>query len=60
MSIPNPELMDRLSAGKRAAVGQKEMRSLTKRNFANLPENKKKLDEETRRKEIADRKAASL
>jgi hypothetical protein len=51
--------MDRLSKGEKSKVSSKEMRNLTQRNYENLPEIKKKKDEEKRAAALAERKAAS-
>jgi hypothetical protein len=45
--------MDRLAGGKKGNVDKKEMRSMTKRNYANLPEIKKKNNEEKMKAELA-------
>ena len=52
--------MERLAHGKKGNVDKKEMRSMTRRNYANLPEIKKKKDEEKLKAELANRKATSL
>lgn len=51
----NYELMHRLAAGTKAKITDKEMKRLTKKNFEELPENKKKRDEERKRLEAAER-----
>jgi len=48
--------MDRLANGKRTTVDKKEMKKLTTRNYENLPEIKKRKDEEKKRQELAERK----
>ena len=53
---PNPDLMDRLAGGKRTAVNKKEMKKLTKANYQNLPEIKRKKDEERKRLEAHENK----
>jgi len=45
--------MERLAGGKKGNVDKKEMRSMTRRNYANLPEIKKKKDEEKMKAELA-------
>jgi hypothetical protein len=45
--------MERLAGNKRCVVDKKEMRSMSKRNYANLPEIKKKKDEEKLKAELA-------
>lgn len=51
----NYALMHRLAAGAKVKVDRQEMKRLTKKNFEELPENKKKRDEERKRKEAAER-----
>ena len=53
------ELMKRLATGKKTQIDQKEMKRLTKQNYANLPEIKKKREEEIKRQENQARKAAT-
>lgn len=55
-SIPT-KLLARLSAGERSKISRKEMLSLTRRNYMNLPEVKKKLDDERKRLEHKQRLA---
>jgi ALMS motif len=45
-------LMDRLADGKKVLVDKKEMKRLTNKNYMNLPEIKKKREEELKRAEI--------
>ena len=47
----NPQLMDRLASGKRTVVNKKEMKKLTRQNYQNLPEIKRKKDEERKKLE---------
>ena len=43
--------MERLARGKRTQVNKKEMKKLTNKNYQNLPEIKRKKDEERKRLE---------
>lgn len=49
------KLLARLCSGKRLKVSKKEMLSLTRRNYFNLPEVKKKIEDERKRKELIER-----
>eukprot|EP00347_Sterkiella_histriomuscorum_P023249 403335380 len=55
----NEELMMRLAMGKKVQVDKKEMKKLTSKNFQNLPEIKKKKEDEIKIKLQAERKAAA-
>mmetsp|Transcript_7464 Transcript_7464/g.10586 ORF Transcript_7464/g.10586 Transcript_7464/m.10586 type:complete len:98 (+) Transcript_7464:3259-3552(+) len=46
------ELMDRLAKGTRVEVSKKEMKALTTKNYENLPEVKKKREEERKKEEF--------
>ena len=46
------ELMDRLAKGTRAEVSKKEMKKLTSKNYENLPEVKKRKEEERKKEEF--------
>ena len=48
--------MDRLATGKRTVVNKKEMKNLSKKNYQNLPEIKRKKDEERKRLEALEKK----
>jgi hypothetical protein len=52
--------MERLAGGKKGNVDRKEMRSMTRRNYANLPEIKKKKDEEKLKAELALKRATAM
>ncbi|TNV87289.1 hypothetical protein FGO68_gene17807 [Halteria grandinella] len=56
---PKVELMSRLATGQKPQVSSKEMKKLTKQNYHNLPEIKKKREEELKRQEHLARKAAT-
>ena len=56
---PKLELMARLAMGQKVQVDKKEMKKLTSKNYANLPEIKAKKEEEKKRQENAARKAAA-
>ena len=43
--------MDRLAKGARAEVSKKDMRALTNKNYENLPEVKKRKEEELKKQE---------
>ena len=45
-------LMDRLAKGTRAEVSKKEMRALNNKNYENLPEVKKRKEEERKKEEF--------
>jgi hypothetical protein len=47
--------MHRLATGTKAKMTDKEMKRLTKKNYEELPENKKKRDEERKRQEAQER-----
>ena len=49
------ELMDRLAKGGKVEVSKKEMRALTTKNYENLPEVKKKREEERKKEEFKQR-----
>ena len=49
--------MHRLASGTKAKLDTKEMKRLTKKNFEELPENKKKRDEEKKKAEALERNA---
>ena len=46
------ELMDRLAKGARVEVSKKEMKALTTKNYENLPEVKKRKEEERKKEEF--------
>ena len=46
------DLMDRLAKGTRAEVSKKEMRALTSKNYENLPEVKKRKEDERKKEEF--------
>lgn len=46
---PSAALMERLAGGKRLQIDKKEMKKLTKTNYENLPEIKRRKDEERKR-----------
>ena len=46
------DLMDRLAKGSRAEVSKKEMKALTNKNYENLPEVRKRKEEEKKREEF--------
>lgn len=56
---PKEDLMLRLAMGQKVQVDKKEMKKLTSKNFQNLPEIKKKKEDELKRQEIAARKVAA-
>ncbi len=45
------DLMDRLAKGSRAEVSKKEMKALTSKNYENLPEVRKRKEEEKKKEE---------
>ena len=45
-------LMDRLAKGARAEVSKKDMRALTNKNYENLPEVKKRKEDELKKQEF--------
>lgn len=49
-------LLSRLASGQKGVVDKKAMKKLTARNFENLPEVKKKREDEKRRAELADKR----
>ena len=53
---PKPDLMDRLASGKRTVVNKKDMQKLSKKNYQNLPEIKRKKDEERKKLEAQENK----
>ena len=56
---PKQDLMVRLAMGQKVQVDKKEMKKLTSKNYANLPEIKAKKEEEKKRQENMARKAAA-
>jgi ALMS motif len=52
-------LLGRLAAGKKTQIDRKEMKRLTNKNYNNLPEIKKKREEELKKQENQARKAAT-
>ena len=48
--------MERLAHGKRTTVNKKEMNQRTRQNYQNLPEIKRKKEEERKRKEALENK----
>jgi len=46
---PKSALMSRLASGSRVEVSKKEMKALTNKNYENLPEVKKKREEEQKK-----------
>ena len=53
---PNPALMERLAGGKRTQIDKKEMKKLTRINYENLPEIKRRKDEERKKQEALEKK----
>ena len=53
---PSAALMERLAGGKRPQIDKKEMKKLTKTNYENLPEIKRRKDEERKRQEALEKK----
>lgn len=51
--------MDRLAHGQKTQIDKKEMKRLTNKNYNNLPEIKKKREEEVKKQENQARKAAT-
>lgn len=51
---PN-ELMNRLASGQKTHVDMKEMKKMTNKNYENLPEIKKRKDEERKKEEFKQR-----
>ena len=49
-------MMERLAGGKRTAIDRKEMKKLTRHNYENLPEIKRRKDEERKRQEALEKK----
>lgn len=49
----NNDLLLRLASGNKPAIDKKEMKKLTTKNYQNLPEIKKKKEDEKMKKEIA-------
>ena len=52
--------MVRLAHGQKTLIDKKEMKRLTNKNYNNLPEIKKKREEEVKKQENQARKAATL
>ena len=48
--------MERLAGGKRSTIDKKEMKKLTKYNYENLPEIKRRKDEERKKQEALEKK----
>ena len=46
------ELMDRLAKGTRVEVSKKEMKALTSKNYENLPEVRKRREEEKKKEDF--------
>jgi len=46
---PSTALMERLAGGKRTVIDKKEMKKLSKINYENLPEIKRRKEEERKR-----------
>lgn len=46
---PSAALMERLTGGKRQAIDKKQMKKLAKSNYENLPEIKRRKEEERKR-----------
>ena len=46
------ELMDRLAKGARVEVSKKEMKALTNKNYENLPEVRKRKEEERKKEDF--------
>ena len=55
--MPSDELMSRLGAGKRVKVEKEEMKKLTAKNYATLPEIMRKKEEAKKNEEMLARKA---
>ena len=53
---PNAALMERLAGGKRTTIDKKEMKKLTRHNYENLPEIKRRKDEERKKQEALEKK----
>lgn len=53
--LPNPELLSRLAKGEKVQVSKQDMHQLTKKNYQNLPEVKKKREEKERIEELRKR-----
>lgn len=54
-AFPNLKLLERLAKGEKTKVGKKEMYELTRKNFQQLPEYKKKLNEQKKKEDRASR-----
>jgi len=52
---PKPELMSRLASGTRAEVNKKDMYKLTHKNYDQLPEVKKKKEEDEKKEQFKNR-----
>ena len=48
--------MERLAGGKRTQIDKKEMKKLTRINYENLPEIKRRKDEERKKQEALEKK----
>lgn len=55
VKLPNPELLSRLAKGEKAQVNREEMLQLTNKNYNNLPEVKKRREEQARKDDIKKR-----
>ena len=53
---PSAALMERLARGKRTVIDKKEMKKLSKINYENLPEIKRRKDDERKRLEALEKK----
>jgi len=54
---PKTELMSRLARGTKADVSKKDMLKLTNKNYENLPEVKRKKEEDRKKEELRQRMA---
>ena len=52
VKLPNPELLSRLAKGERAQVNKDDMKQLTTKNYNNLPEVKKRREDQERKDDI--------
>lgn len=52
---PKAALMSRLASGTRVGVSKKEMLKLTNKNYENLPEVRKKREEESKKEDLRKR-----
>ncbi len=53
--MKNSELMSRLAKGERVEVSKKDMLKLTNKNYEQLPEVKRKREEERKKEEMKER-----